>query len=383
MYKIISVNYPISSDKVKNIDFEGSESLLDADIIIIDPLPLAEIFLDKAYIRSYDKKKMLYKSNGSLHIQSLFQKRNEEIRILLENGKVIISFLSPSIVIDIESDEKKWISNYDFNDYFSVEFIIYLKPGEGRTFILDNPKNPFSQYFKAFNKNLKSSAYFVYKKDTKKFDFFLLNKAEKTVGFTAKLLNGLFAFLPYPIKPDPDKLIGVLEQCVNPFFKKNVGSSPPPWINDFKVPGEDEIKEKIAEIDKNIDILKTNKRTDQEELDSLLEFKSLLYEQGIPLENAAIKSFELLGFKTGKRNTGDVEHDIILNCPEGKAIVEVEGKDTKAINIDKFDQLTRVVDEDFDITNIYAEGILLGNPFRKIEPKERVENFTNKAKKSS
>jgi hypothetical protein len=69
-----------------------------------------------------------------------------------------------------------------------------------------------------------------------------------------------------------------------------------------------------------------------------------------------------------------------LSVRKGRCLGEVEGKDTKAINIDKFSQLERNLHEDFareDVTK-YAKGVLFGNAFRLAPLGERVEFFTEK-----
>lgn len=85
-------------------------------------------------------------------------------------------------------------------------------------------------------------------------------------------------------------------------------------------------------------------------------------------------------FNAGKFHKDDMEHDIVLEAPEGRAIAEVEGRDNDAIHIDKFDQLTRVVDEDFKLHGVYSEGLLIGNHYRFTNPNERKDAFTEKAR---
>jgi hypothetical protein len=58
----------------------------------------------------------------------------------------------------------------------------------------------------------------------------------------------------------------------------------------------------------------------------------------------------------------------------------VEGKNDKAVNIDKLAQLERSIQEDFKKRddNVYAHGVLFGNAFRLVVPTERGEFFTEK-----
>ncbi len=79
------------------------------------------------------------------------------------------------------------------------------------------------------------------------------------------------------------------------------------------------------------------------------------------LENIVLRSLRLMGFEANRFQEGDFEHDVVLEAEEGRAIAEIEGKDNDSIHIDKLDQLSRVVDEDFNLNGKYREGILIGN----------------------
>ena len=65
---------------------------------------------------------------------------------------------------------------------------------------------------------------------------------------------------------------------------------------------------------------------------------------------------------------------------EGRFLGEAEGKDNKSVNIDKFSQLERNLNEDFarDGVTDYAKGVLFGNAFRLLPIGERGDFFTKK-----
>ncbi len=106
----------------------------------------------------------------------------------------------------------------------------------------------------------------------------------------------------------------------------------------------------------------------------------MLYEQGKPLEHVVRESLIGLGFSAIPFAEKDSEFDVIFESPEGRCLGEVEGKDSKAINIEKFSQLERNLQEDFareDVTE-YAKGVLFGNAERLKPLAERGEPFTLK-----
>jgi hypothetical protein len=108
--------------------------------------------------------------------------------------------------------------------------------------------------------------------------------------------------------------------------------------------------------------------------------RALLFEQGPRLESAVLDALSTLGFSATRYNEGGSEFDAVFESPEGRFLGEVEGKDNKAINIDKFSQLERNLQEDFAREDVqdFAKGVLFGNPERLTDPSERKQAFTEK-----
>ncbi len=87
-----------------------------------------------------------------------------------------------------------------------------------------------------------------------------------------------------------------------------------------------------------------------------------------------------MGFVANSYRDDESEFDIVFESPEGRFLGEAEGKDKRAINIDKFSQLERNLQEDFSRKEVddYAKGVLFGNAFRLTPLEERGEAFTTK-----
>lgn len=111
--------------------------------------------------------------------------------------------------------------------------------------------------------------------------------------------------------------------------------------------------------------------------------KYLLYEKGKLLEHAILVALKILGFQAENHREDDSEFDAVMLGPEGDRFIgEAEGKDDKAINIDKLDQLDRNLKEDFarqdESTAKFAIGVLFGNAYRLTTPDSREAFFTAK-----
>jgi hypothetical protein len=89
---------------------------------------------------------------------------------------------------------------------------------------------------------------------------------------------------------------------------------------------------------------------------------------------------EAFGFTVSHFQENTSEFDVLFESAEGRFLGEVEGKDSRPINIDKFSQLERNLQEDFareEVTS-FAKGVLFGNAYRLTAPLERQEAFTAK-----
>jgi hypothetical protein len=93
----------------------------------------------------------------------------------------------------------------------------------------------------------------------------------------------------------------------------------------------------------------------------------------------------LLGFRAVPFKESDSEFDVVFESEEGRFIGEVEGKDNRAVNVDKLRQLGMNVAEDLQREEVTAPAkpVLFGNGFR-LEPLEaRPDPFTEKCKSAA
>ena len=91
-------------------------------------------------------------------------------------------------------------------------------------------------------------------------------------------------------------------------------------------------------------------------------------------------ALDLLGFSASPYRDSESEFDAVFESKEGRFIGEAEGKDNKAINIDKLRQLDMNIHEDLSREEVGepAKGVLFGNAFRLKPPNERDNFFTPK-----
>jgi hypothetical protein len=127
--------------------------------------------------------------------------------------------------------------------------------------------------------------------------------------------------------------------------------------------------------------LETSRTELHEKLIAAGSLRGLLFETGHQLEDAIIEALRTLGFTANKFKEGQSEFDAVFVSPEGgRFLGEAEGKDNKAVNIDKMDQLERNIREEFAAREgtEYAKGVLFGNANRLAPLADRGEYFTAK-----
>lgn len=166
-------------------------------------------------------------------------------------------------------------------------------------------------------------------------------------------------------------------------LKASLQTTPAPsWADasNYRLDIESKLETNIANMSSEIHALQAKKSELETQLKVAGNLRHLLYEKGKPLEQAVLESMNLLGFSAERYTDGDSEFDLVLSSDEGRCIGEVEGKDNAAVNIDKFSQLERNLQEDFarDEISIHAKGVLFGNAFRLVPPQERKQYFTDK-----
>lgn len=156
----------------------------------------------------------------------------------------------------------------------------------------------------------------------------------------------------------------------------------PPWAatKKYALAPEAELRVQLLDAERHVEEAQRKKEELVESISVATMPRSLLYEKGKPLEAAIIHALTIFGFKAEPYKESDSEFDVVFESAEGRLIGEAEGKDCKAINIDKLRQLSMNIHEDLQREEIStpAKAVLFGNGFRLQEPAARPDPFTDK-----
>ena len=157
----------------------------------------------------------------------------------------------------------------------------------------------------------------------------------------------------------------------------------PQWVQSDTYKTEEEItlSEELLDIRSQIAELERKNEDKVAKLADAGSLKALLFEQGVPLEIAVLKAMRLMGFRANRYRDSESEFDAVLECPQGRCIGEVEGRDKKAISIEKMRQLEINILEDLNRDEVSepAKAVLFGNAYRLTPSLERPdEHFTQR-----
>jgi hypothetical protein len=404
-HRFFTVGFDLPGDDFEYIPFDSDQTLLDADIILFEPT-----------LGNYDSyeghsgRPLLSESSSFATKESLKHWRSE-IVAAVNAEKLVIIYLAKPVECYRHTGQKQFSGKgrsrvttnivTEISSYEAVPKLRMVTSKTGREMRLEKDASYLASYWKEF------SSYSPYEVEIEgDFSHVLLRAraGQRIVGASIQSATGMLLFLP-PIRYDPKEFVRVDGRSKKSFWtenalrfgKKLVASlsgladtlkestqftPAPSWTSNsrYRFTRENELEIRISAVSSQIAKLQSDKADLERDLRKAGGLRCLLYEQGRPLENAVLETLTLLGFKAKPFNDGESEFDAVFESPEGRCLGEAEGKDKKAVNIDKLSQLERNLQEDFAHDNVkeFAKGVLFGNAFRLSPFENRGDFFTEK-----
>lgn len=388
--RVLSIGMYLGHEKVVHESLISAPALFDFDVIIADPSDCTDLWDERAEmwdgrsVLPYDRE---YDIGGALI--ALMNTRKQELSAFLGQPRLFVCFLRPLFGVHVEGrrgDKSPSLVHIYSWLPFGHRFSGQLVSGKGTQIKRVNAGGDFSPYFSAFKEELVYEAYLKSELDEKGYLQIFRTLARDYVGhpiaFTFRWDAATVVFLPPVPGYDSEKMAGVLLQCIIRAFPEAQRTPPPQWVTEYRalLPGLESLDEKADKLTDEIKRLGSELKQVHAKQQALEGHLRLLYEQGkYQLEPAVREVFDLIGFHFDEY--GDA--DIVLDAPEGRALVEVEGKDDDAIKIDKHSQLLRYVTEYQKDTGASAKGILVGNAYRFRPVTERDSWFSDKVEKGA
>ena len=405
--QILTIGYTIPTFDENYVDFYDGVSLMDADILLISPDSLKPRWEYGGWVK-FSAGGGCYDVPTSSKYEEKVSHLKKEVTDFLRSGKSVFILLSKekrhtlSSKVSHPGKEQILYSTYTKSNYDFLPIPIgNLVSASGKNIIFSG--NPlFRDFNNRFKKNLEYQLYIEKANEIQ----ILFTGNEAQILFTGKdktkVLGAIFEFeeggnlivLPFINYDEEEYSEEEATQFGKTLFKtlvdidkvlcKGGDKTPPPdWTNEegFQLAQEQILQKEVEKKTKEIDKLNSQKDKLLAEIDEEIKLRNLLFEKGKVLENAINIALEILGYKAENYNDGHLELDHVITSPEGDRFIgESEGKDTSAVNIEKFRQLVDNIKEDSQRDGVEdpAIGILFGNGFRFTNPSERAEQFTTR-----
>lgn len=403
--KILTIGFSLYGEDSEFCEFNSEISLLDWDVILIQPDISEYIYRSREDFQG----KPSLSDNESFKLKSKTEHWKREIKSAIEHGKIVIIFLEKLQEVFIETGEKQYSGTgknrqttrivAPYSNYYILPIKLDMTNTKGKEIKLAPKKSEIiSMYWANFSE--KSSYQVIV--DGEMIPCLQTRHGDKAVGFIINSSNSNGALIGLPnidfsddsfFDDDFGKWSTEGQQFSHNFIKQIIGldkalkqdgdlTVEPDWAkcNEFKLNSEIIYIDKLLILEEKIKKLNEDKGLILDEIKKLNKLKSLLFEKGKPLEFAILDALKILGFSVSQYEDADSEFDAVFESDEGRLIGEVEGKDNKAINIDKLRQLALNIHEDLQREEVLepAKSVLFGNAYRLFPLNERQSPFTDK-----
>lgn len=410
--KILTVGLELASSDSQYASFRSKMSLLDWDIVLFKPL--IDDCID--YSDRYQGKPSLSDSS-SFDLKECCEHWRREIKQAVETGKTVVVFLPPLHEVYIDTGERSYSGTGRnqkttrhvalYNNYQAIPASLSPVTATGSAMKL-SPRG--TENIAGFWREFESvSQYEVILTEPNIPACIVTRTGDKPVGalYRSKSSPGTLLLLPdidfYPdhfIKRKGDKqawtpaasqfavrMVAAIVAIDKSLRSLGEVTPEPAWASSarYTLGPECNLRVRLLDAEKQVEQAQRRKETIVEELKSAGTLRGLLFEKGKPLENAIIEALRVLGFTADPYKDSTSEFDVVFESGEGRLIGEAEGKDSKAVNIDKLRQLSMNVHEDLqrEEVSIPAKPVLFGNAFRLQALEEREYPFTEKCRSAA
>lgn len=403
------MEWPI--DEVTEFSFSTRISLLDADIIVFNPDISEYLF---GYNQEYYLGKPSLDDSKSFRLKETIDHWRREIKEAVEAGKTVFIYLDTFQEAYVATGEKRYSGTGRnrattrivglTNNLRAIPADLSPVSTSGSAMKLSKSGSVLAGYWQDFG-NL--SNYNIILNGDVKNPTIVTKSGDKPVGCLLRGKSGgslvilpFFSFnLPDEYTAESDEPDGELVWTdeavragkrllahlveIDKALKESFDRTPvPQWAQNpaFISAEEKEVQGQLLIVENRLEELAQEKESLLTKLHEAGYLRGLLYEKGPALEIAIIEALKLIGFSANNYKDSESEFDVVFESDEGRLLGEAEGKDNKAINIDKLRQLEMNIHEDFarDEVTLMAKGVLFGNAYRLTELIARGDYFTEK-----
>lgn len=403
--KILTIGASLAHD-ISEAEFDSRTSLLDWDIIIFRPV-ISE-FRRRGDTTEYRGKPCL-SDHASFALREACEHWRRELKQAFESGKTILVFLPELDEVYIANGEKSYSGSgrnqkitrivVPYSNYTSLPVTVEPTNAHGREMKLEPAGSELlSPFWAEFSLQLEYETILKPKNGTV---VATTRAGDKPVGvlYRSAISNGSLLLLPSLDFYDETYMD---ERCEwtseGKAFSANMTNAvialdkalrassdvtpEPEWAQDhsYLTSMEKKLQADLLEAEQAVEAAQRQKEVISDKLSDEGKLRGLLYEKSKPLEASIIQALKIMEFDAQAYKEGSSEFDVVFASKEGRFLGEAEGKDAKAINVDKLRQLSMNIQEDLGREEVDspAKAVLFGNGFRLQPPCDRDVQFTEK-----
>lgn len=405
--RILTVGFELASPEIESTEFRSKVSLLDWDIVLFRP----DIYEFVSYNDQFQGKPSLSDS-ASFRLKECCEHWRRELLQALDTGKTVVVYLPPLTEVYVDTGKRSYSGTGRnqkttthvtlYSNYEAIPASLSPVPTSGTAMkLVDRGSEILASYWGEFEK---LSTYQALLTDESVPGCLVTRSGGKLVGalYRNKRSAGTLLCLPdidfyadefWDEESDESTWSKAGQQFSKRFVASIVGldkalrsalevTPEPTWANEnrFMLASEANLNIQLLAAETQVEEAQKRKEAISESLKSAGALRALLYEKGKALETAIIDALRLIGFKAEPFKDSESEFDVVFECDEGRFIGEAEGKDSKAVNVDKLRQLSMNIHEDLqrDEVTVPAKPVLFGNGFRLQPLGDRGDPFTEK-----
>ena len=405
--KILSVEVELASDSVEAAEITSKTSLLDWDVVLFRP-NIDDFILGTT--REHQGRPWL-NERASFQLKEACEHWRREIKQAVDSGKLVVAFMTPLRQVYVETGEKQYSGTGrnratttivdKFDNYKCIPVTITPMVAEGRSIKLALGNDILKSYWEEFGE---ASEYHFTMPEMEKRATLVTRSGDRPVGAIIRSASSAGSLVLMPdmdfspetfseeidgeyvwtdaAKSFSSQLVREVVDLYNGLRESSSVTPRPSWANDpaYLLQSERELQSELLEAEVRVEQAQRKKEDILGQLVDAGKLRPLLYSKGNELEVAIILALKLIGFSAASYKDGTSEFDVVFESAEGRLIGEAEGKDSKAINVDKLRQLSMNINEDLvrEEVHVAAKPVLFGNAFRLKPPCERAAQFTDK-----
>lgn len=406
--RIATIGCELASSNAKDVSFRSKSSLLDFDIVLFKPL--ISDFL--GYSTDYFQGRPSLSDTQSFQLRECCEHWRRELKEAVAAGKTAVVFLPELTSVYIDTGQRTYSGTgrnqkttrhvTEYSNYNSIPADLRPVVANGSEMKLaSSVAPPLAAFWNDFRDIF---AYHVLLSSEHVPAAILTRTGDKCVGaiIRSKTSTGSLVLLPdvdfYPDEFVTEKnekqvwtkkattfanrFVAAIVQMDKELRAESDVTTEPTWASSdtYLLAPERTLRAELMAAEVAVEKAQKTKEGLAEQLRVEGRLRGLLFEKGRPLEEAIIEALRKIGFTAEPFKDGGSEFDVVFESPEGRLIGEAEGKDNKAVNVDKLRQLQMNVHEDLlrDSVEAPAKPVLFGNAHRLVPLEDRGDAFTEK-----